>query len=92
MPQDWNYGTDHMGVASRTLGRLREGFERYRLISSLSIPLSQFPSRRAMFRLITCVIRPERLAQRVAKKSTEPFKLYPHSLVACHAMFSRVWK
>jgi hypothetical protein len=29
MPQDWNYGTDHMGIASRALGRLREGSERY---------------------------------------------------------------
>jgi hypothetical protein len=31
MPQDWNYGTDHMGIASRALGRLREGLECYGL-------------------------------------------------------------
>ena len=33
MPQDWNYGTDHMGIASRALVWLREGSERYGLVS-----------------------------------------------------------
>jgi len=36
MPQDWNYGTDHMGIASRALGRLREGLECYGLLTTSS--------------------------------------------------------
>jgi hypothetical protein len=36
MPQDWNYGTDHMGIASRALGRLREGLECYGLVTAVT--------------------------------------------------------
>ena len=36
MPQDWNYGTDRLGGASMALGSGWRGFERNRLISSVT--------------------------------------------------------